>query len=519
MNITPVKACINTNINVKADKSYPSFRSVVCHSDLHQVFATPELAKQFATGLNKLQHIQLNLKEILHYDKCVGLYKMILEDFFNFIGKKEVEDYTAELKIERDTQGGYYKTVLYGASAVGKDDNTSSDKDNRFSHCSKLDDVGYDYTGDFYDTGIDLCSTIGLPNINELKWMLYCCLSRGIQDICAAIECNMYNIYDTSKLTIKEAIYRKIQKLSAQGDDMCSEIKSSEISDIRILKNAYRAYDATVYRVPAAEYMIKRLFKSIGIDCENTKCYSERVKGEDNIFSLTHKISKCMEVNELLQNAVRAGNYREVIGQIYDIYGTRIEVTSEAEISRFYNEFIKYVKAGYIVPVHVNNYHGNGIEPFFSKEQMNNMETVTKSLGLDTKCCDIPHENGFTCVNIRTNIIIAEDTLLPVEFQIRTRDVGNIINAFHYAYDVLNGKDILSQYDDEKQKILKPLINKLLVIKNNQNLKSIYNKYSTECYSVARNGGMNFPSATEYGLPEEISYSNLLKMQKLLNNG
>ena len=80
MNINPL------NINHNTSKCTPSFKRVQFQGELSKVFAEPEYAMPFVEGLKKLQQTKLNLKEIMQYDKCVGLHKMILNEFFCIVG-------------------------------------------------------------------------------------------------------------------------------------------------------------------------------------------------------------------------------------------------------------------------------------------------------------------------------------------------------------------------------------------------------------------------------------------------
>ena len=185
---------------------------------------------------------------------------------------------------------------------------------------------------------------------------------------------------------------------------------------------------------------------------------------------------------------------------------------------KIFTEIITSIENGELKPTYVANYHGDGCAPIFSPEQMKQLKNLCDKLQIEPPPVfrTDARSDGYTGLNFTSQIPSASD--IHMELQIRPKAIDQIANnVSHYSYDVFNGKDIISSLPKEKQRILSPLVEKLRIIKSDKTLLNRYNQYMTECYSIARNNGSAFPSATKYGLPDIVSVENILKIDKLLH--
>lgn len=527
MNINPINSYTGINNKSCRNKSNPAFKHAIFEGELKEIFATPKQALIFMDTFKRIQKIPLNLKEILDYNKRTGIYKMILDEFFKFIGEDAVKDFPVTLKPEPIYQGDdllAYDTILYGTFPVNGDNYTPCGGDKNYVAnypiASSFNDCHYKterfLTGKEYNRYYN--GGVNAPYDPEI----YLCNVK--EALSGALFKRFSNIYDSivnrnkeMDKTTEDSVWKTLQSVITADEPLFEEEDAPDIDDVGILTSAYNILNITSKQSYSAEYIIKSLFKNVGINVENNNSYSARIKGQKNIGSLIRKMLSCAQSGKSLM-ALRRNKSNEVLESVYDIYGVRFKAQSQREINKFYNEFVNFIKSGVIKPTHIMNYHASFTEPIFSDKQIQELKALTEKLGLKTEFHDARRESGFTCTNIRTKVVIENGKEQPVEIQVCNRDIAFLIDILHVAYDVLEGKNVLSQYDSEKKAIIKPLVDALTIIKNDEVLREKFSRYTAICYSVARDESREFPDISEYDLPEIVSVEKMAEVYEQLNN-
>ena len=101
-------------------KNNPSFGSIkVENLNLKDMFGTPELARPFVDRVLELQNTKLNLREIVDITKLTDTGIKVLNNIFNEIGEKEVQDYTVRM-ILQDLES-MFEAFIYEDSFNKKD--------------------------------------------------------------------------------------------------------------------------------------------------------------------------------------------------------------------------------------------------------------------------------------------------------------------------------------------------------------------------------------------------------------
>lgn len=547
MNINKITISNNTNHNVTGSKNQNkgniNFGYVIYDYQLSKVFASPTFAEPFVNAIRKLQNIPLNLREIINYEHLSPLKKAICDEYFHLIGESEVLDHTVRLKPVFEYCDGCEKypmrsgVKLYATLPAWRSDyydvardGLRLDKDPQFGFIDKdqriVFDGPYDHrlidepTGfEIYPAGKIWCHNDAgacLPTIDGLKEMLRITLTTRIDDICKSMErCDLTKL-KTNMEKARQDAFDKMQTLVSGELRVAKQVTpdSDKIDDVRLIAASYKILEDAEKKNSTIDYMIRQIFSIAGINLLDRDIYSYRVKGENNLNSILNRLLTKMRILPSLKKNLAENDFVSAKDHCYDIFGAKINAKSDEEIEHVYNELLKAIHSGLIWPIQVINYHGRWIKPIFTEKQMREMELMVKDRGMTTKFTDKEHPSGsgYTSVNIRARIAGE-----PVELQIRTRAIDLVAKYFHYSYDVFSGKDVLSSYSPEKQKILKPLVDELLKIKSNKELKTKYNKYTSKCYAVARENRTDFPAVEEFGLPQIVSVENTLKIIELLD--
>jgi len=249
-----------------------------------------------------------------------------------------------------------------------------------------------------------------------------------------------------------------------------------------------------------------------------------RIKGDTGIASLENKISREIqsEAQEALRKALKTGNIEVAFSRIYDIFGARFLAKNQAEINKVFKALCSAIENGEFKPEYIFNYAGNGIQPYFTKEQMLELQALCREKGYEIKGTKPAlgisiTEDGYTSAHVNGTIKVIKDGLkkpvpVPTEIQIRTENIEEISNAMHIPYDVWNGKDILSGLSAEKRKTLEPIVEEYKSISNR---KLDFYKYQTAYIKYKMQGGMS-PKPQDYGLPESVAFEKIIELKKQL---
>ena len=534
--------------NVK-NRNCINFGHVIYDYKLCDVFTSPKLAEPFVVAIKKLQEVPINLKEILDYKNLKGLQKEVVDNYFSLLDENEITNHTIRLKPIFEYSNGCDKYPMYSGvklfaklpawsdgyydpaiKGIKLDKDSMFDDDAYFAVIDGKERIVYEGPTynyrvscenpkwyEYYPAGKIWCSNDAgayLPTKEGMLAMLKINLTKRIENICKSFE-----DYDAQKLRAntekaKQETFDYFQALIS-GDKETLNCKSGKFDDMRIITASYDVLENAEKKNGTVEYIIKRILSKAGVDITDKDTYSYRIKGENNIYSIFQRLLTRTNILPRLSYEIKENNISSVKKYCYDIFGARVNADSDEEIGRVYNELLEAIVSGTIKPTQVINYHGKGIKPIFSDEQMHKMSLITSLKGYKTKFIDKEHPSGtgYTSVNIRADIINE-----PIELQIRTKPVDLIARLFHISYDILLGKDILSTYSPEEQKILEPLVDALLEIKDNKSLKERFNLYTSKCYAIARENSSNFPKTEDYGLSHTVSIENLMKISEKLNN-
>lgn len=536
MNITPVNNFIGINDNKNcSNKNNPAFRHAVFEGELKDIFTTTKLARPFVNVIERIKTIPINLIEILQYNKATGARKMLLDEFFEFIGINEVNDYTVILKPKPiyDEKGQLiaYDLTFNGTIPVEPEKYKLGAGEENFYKDHEIPPFYFSSEYEF-DTGKTYVANdrhhyrkpVYLRVFNgSIKEKLCFELSKCFANICQSENIHQSeNVHKSPvskqadiKPSTEDNLFQSLQTLITSDRPLFETEEGTGLRDIHLFESAFDLLQTTRKHRNATELIICNLFRDAGINPE--RCQT-RIKGEDDLGSLISKMLKCAKTYPFLNELIRFRKPEWALERIYDIFGVRFAANSEQELNNFYNTFVNYVKAGVIVPTEVINYHAIGTEPFFSDKQINDLKQLTEQRHLATSFHDKTLETGYTSVNIHTEVINGR-MKQPVEIQISNQATTSLVKILHDAYNMfVNKKSLISKYDGEKQKIYKPLEDALITIKDNELLREKFNQYTHKCYSIARYGSTDFPNATEYGLPEIVSIHEMAKIYEQLND-
>lgn len=539
MKINNISAYNNKNYNITGNKKTDNninFGQVVFDYKLSKIFTSPTLAEPYVAAIKKLQEIPINLKEILDYKNLSGLKKEIVDEIFGLMGEGEVLNHTVWLKPVFEYLNGSekhpirsgiklfstlpawindsYKPVRDGIKLEKKSQIGFIDKDKRVitderPYYSGITEEASGY--EIYPSGkITFSEDVGacLPTMDGIKDMLRLSLSRRIDDICEEFKYHDIKSLKDNTEKAKQEAFNYMQTLISENA-LAESSELSEAERLRLMSASYGILEDAEKKHNSVDYIIRRMLTRAGVNVSDSNVYAYRVKGERNIHSIFKRLLNKIKILPSLQKDLDESNFASAKNQCYDIFGAKVNAKSDEELERIYSELLESIKSGTIKPTQVINYHGKGIKPIFSYEQMHKMLMITEEKGLDTKFTNKEHnsKSGYTSVHIRA--YIADE---PVELQIRTKMVDTIAQYLHLSYDLFQGKDVLSSYTPGQQKVLKPVINELLKIKNNKELRTKYNQYTQKCYAAARGNISDFPTVEEFGLPQAVSIENMARI-------
>lgn len=252
--------------------------------------------------------------------------------------------------------------------------------------------------------------------------------------------------------------------------------------------------------------------------------------GSTNLASLDSKIERQIRKpsQDGLIEAVKTNNGNVAIEHIPDMFGGRFLPDTPEEMNNVYSAICDAIKAGVFIPTEIENICGEGIDPYLSEAQMRELDDLCTSVGqegavagIDEPGCRTIRLSGYTSVHVN-GFIKAVDAkgnvqLIPVEIQVRSEDVQNILEIDHIPYDVINGKNITDGKHPESVELLQPLVDEFTRISQNETDLMNWYKYKTARTRAAKEH-TPIPLPSDYNLPDIVSYDNIMRIDKMVHD-
>lgn len=231
-------------------------------------------------------------------------------------------------------------------------------------------------------------------------------------------------------------------------------------------------------------------------------------------------------LGDKIVNKIKKGNSIPDINAatkvVEDGIGTRLIVdkVDEESMQVVTDRLCEEIVAGHIKITEINNYRGDGLPPYFSEEQINEIKNaIIKRRNLDKqegkydenqkdfRVISGAHKkavkaSGYTALQM--NVVYDNGAL--GEIQIRGREMDQLAEVEHIPYDAKQGKKLKPKYDSAVQKIM--------ALGDEDYAK--YQKYWQEMYEYAVKKERGIPCTKPVlpnGIPEEISYEGLKKIK------
>jgi len=227
--------------------------------------------------------------------------------------------------------------------------------------------------------------------------------------------------------------------------------------------------------------------------------YKTRIKSPD---SVANKIEN--------KSAVEKLSFPQSIKIITDQAGAKVVTDGSQEATdKIIEKLIKQIQADNITITSIRNYHGSGIQPYLSKENINLLKESQKNAPINVpQGKEVEKANGYTAGHI-TGITKKG---LNVEFQIKGPGVNLVDQSTHITHDLSLNKSGVKTIDSaHKRKLLAPIINAYNSLSPTQMTE--YNKYLNKCYSIARENEMSKQKSGFPAVPKGIP--NLLGIEKI----
>lgn len=243
--------------------------------------------------------------------------------------------------------------------------------------------------------------------------------------------------------------------------------------------------------------------------CEGLGEFGSRVK---KVEKITGKIPRAMD-DLTFDDAVRYISEGRITNVLGDGYGARIILNNPKDVPTLIDRLINLHQQGKIKISLVENYRGNGINPYVNGRNMRLIDEldVGKNITINKV-----KEAGYT----RTNMdIFVNGTKL--EFQIGGKHTTRFGEVEHYLYDMrLQGKPDLSKLNDSQKTLFYKMRDRYTQLSQNEKLDTEYKKYLTDVWKVlkqAEEKNLPFPELPKLPLniPKILSVENLLKLEKI----
>jgi len=230
--------------------------------------------------------------------------------------------------------------------------------------------------------------------------------------------------------------------------------------------------------------------------------YKIRIKHPESVASKIENKSTAKKISFL-----------ESFKHITDQAGARVITDgSQTATDKIINNLIKEIQAGKLAITSIRNYHGNGIQPYLSTENINLLKESQKKSPIKVlQGVEAEKLNGYTAGHI-TGIT---NKGLNVEFQIKGQGINAVDESTHITHDLSLGKTSAISADS-----LAPIVNAYRIL-SPEKIEN-YNNYLKNCYRIARETEINgqkskFPAIPD-GIPNILSIKNISKLTGCLKH-
>ena len=246
--------------------------------------------------------------------------------------------------------------------------------------------------------------------------------------------------------------------------------------------------------------------------CDDIGEFGSRIKKVDKI---TGKIPRAID-DLTFDDAVEWIANGKITNIIGDGYGARIILNSPKDVPKLVKRLIESHKQGKIKLSLVENYRGNGINPYINGTNMRMLNELESGKNI---VLNKIKNAGYTRTN--TDIFINGT---KIEFQIGGKYTTRFGEIEHYLYDMRsNGTPDLSKLNKSQKSLFYKMKEKYLLINRNEKTDASYKEYLTQIWKTlktAEEKGLPFPAMPELpaGIPKILSAENLFKLEKNCNN-
>lgn len=261
----------------------------------------------------------------------------------------------------------------------------------------------------------------------------------------------------------------------------------------------------------SAEKVMPDAKTTFGEICEGLGVLNVRQKSLGKIKTKLPKV-----IDDLsLKDFEEIGTLKNVIG---DGCGARIIMDDLSKREELISRLFKAHKSGKITLQKVENYHGNGITPYFTSKNTDLLRELNyKNIHGKTLCViadSVPKSAGYTRVNM--------DVLLDgvkAEFQFGGSLTTRFGEVEHYIYDMRRiGSVDLSKLSKQQKQLFNDMRQQYLKVIKNPAKKQAYNNYLTDVWKrlkdAEKHGVMPAFGEVPEGLPKILSAKNLFKLEK-----
>ncbi len=218
----------------------------------------------------------------------------------------------------------------------------------------------------------------------------------------------------------------------SNAGNTCSTLFNEKSTSSNLLQTADDLNDIFQQNIRHIVFKLNSIFSSI---------YGKIVYRTKSTPSIAHKLQ-----------VFKVFDYEKGIEVIQDGIGTKLILNSltAPAIELFVQRLEQAILQNDIYPVEISNYHGRGIKPYLTRDQVDRLLRATKATGRsvvynsnsDTK------RSGYTTFQINCRLPKG----LFFELQVRGSYVDKIAHAEHVVYDFVSGKvDLTKSLDPISQ--------------------------------------------------------------------
>lgn len=243
--------------------------------------------------------------------------------------------------------------------------------------------------------------------------------------------------------------------------------------------------------------------------CDDLGEFGSRIKKVDKITGKIPRAMKDLSFDDAVEY-IANGKITNVLG---DGYGARIIINNPKDVPVLLRRLADAHKSGKLKLALVENYRGNGINPYINGNNMRMLNEIGAGKNITLNKIK---SAGYT----RTNTDIFIDGF-KIEFQIGGKHTTRFGEVEHYLHDMrLNGSPDLSKLNDAQKELFYKMQKEYTLLKQNKKLDSLYNKYLTQVWKSFKEAEeKNLLSAIlpdlPSGIPKILSVENLLKLEKI----